>query len=293
VLAGHCFWSWQDLPQFSRIDAEMHEGILESGVVTEGREPRQMVALELTRLFEQRRHAGSAFVDLASSGPVMVPLSRAPWPPRARIEPLDLAPLVTGDRGLGAWTDFESRVAAHWKLLETPQWERTGKRFALWNQPQLEILGVRFAVPLVKDSVRPVVLTSDFPDIEIPVHKPCSKLHFLGHVSCPGGFPLTGAPGETVATYQIRYQNGQTHDTPLRAGFEVAAANAIHDATRIDPVASSAPRAFWYIKDWAREHYQALLFSLPTEPGIVESVRCHLHPGQPPLLLFAVLTESD
>jgi hypothetical protein len=162
----------------------------------------------------------------------------------------------------------------------------------LWNQPQLEILGVRFAVPMVEGSARPVVLTPDFPDLEIHIGKTCSNLHFLGNVTCPGGFPLNGAPDETVASYEIRYQNGQTRETPLRAGFEIAAANAIHEATRIDPVATSAQRAFWYIKDWAREHYQALLFSLPTETGGVESVRCRLHPGQPPLLLFAVFTES-
>jgi hypothetical protein len=117
-------------------------------------------------------------------------------------------------------------------------------------------------------------------------------LHFLGHVTLPGGFPLNGAPGETVATYQIRYQSGQTHDVPLRAGFEVAAANAIHEATRIDPVATFAQRAFWFVKDWAREHYQGLLFSLPVEKKGIESIRCHLHPQQPPLLLFAVSTES-
>jgi len=145
---------------------------------------------------------------------------------------------------------------------------------------------------MVEASARPVALTPDFPEVEIPIGKTCSKLHFLGHVTTPGGFPLNGAPGETVATYQVRYQNGQTRETPLRAGFEVAAANAIHEATRIDPVATSAQRAFWYIKDWAREHYQALLFSLPIEPGRVESVRCRLHPRQPPLLLFAVFTES-
>jgi hypothetical protein len=103
---------------------------------------------------------------------------------------------------------------------------------------------------------------------------------------------LTGAPGETIATYKVLYESGQTRDIPLRAGFEVAAANAIHAATRIDPVATNAQRAFWYIKDWAREHYQALLFSVPVERGVIQSVRCELHPQQPPFFIYAVLTES-
>src|SRR6202041_2527307 len=54
--SGTMFWSWQDLPQFSRIDDEMCNGILESGVVTEAREPRDVVSMELSRLFTLQRH---------------------------------------------------------------------------------------------------------------------------------------------------------------------------------------------------------------------------------------------
>jgi hypothetical protein len=294
VLAGHCFWSWQDLPQFSRIDPEMREGILESGVVTEGREPRPFVYMQLARLFENRRETDSLFVDaLAASAPVLLPLRHVPWRSGDRVMPLDLSALVSGDRGARTWNDFETRITQHWKSLDLRQWERTGKRFTLWSEPEIEILGSRFIVPVVEGSARPIVLTPDFPDLEIPVHRACARLHFLGHVTLPGGFPLNGAPGEAVATYQIRYQDGKTQEVPLRAGFEVAAANAIHEATRIDPVATSAQRAFWYVKDWAREHYQGLLFSLPAEKGRIESIRCQLHPHQPPLLLFAVSTESE
>jgi hypothetical protein len=294
VLAGHCFWSWQDLPQFSRIDPEMREGILESGVVTEGREPRQFTYMQLARLFESRRETDSPFVDApATPAPVALPLRHAPWLVSERVRPLDLSALVSNDLRMRAWRDFETRIAEHWKSLDLRQWERTGKRFTLWSQPDIEILGSRFSVPVVDDWAHPIVLTPDFAEVEIPVRRQCSRLHFLGHVTLPGGFPLCGVAGDTVATYRIRYQNGQTREVPLRAGFEVAAANAIHDATRIDPVATSAQRAFWYIKDWAREHYQGLLFSLPVDKGVVESIRCRLHPQQPPFLLFAISTESE
>jgi hypothetical protein len=289
VLAGHAFWSWQDLPQFSRIDPEMREGILESGVVTEAREPREFVYTELARLFEGRRHVTLP----ATEGPAVLPLHHAPWSPRNRVEPLDLTPLVSGERGSRAWSGFEGRVAAHWKEsgLEH-QWERTGRRFLLWKEPAIEILGVRFHLPVVDGSVRPVVLTPEFPEVEIPVGRTCVQLHFLGNVTCPEGFPLHGAPGDIVAAYQVRYQDGQAKEVPLRAGFEVARANAIHAATRIDPVATSAQRAFWFVKDRAREHYQGLLFTLPVEPGRMEAIRCRLS-GPHPLLLFAVSTESE
>ena len=56
-------------------------------------------------------------------------------------------------------------------------------------------------------------------------------------------------------------------------------------------VTSSAQRAFWFAKDWAREQYQGLLFSLPVD-GTVANVLFRLH-GNQPVLLFAVTAESD
>ncbi|MFN7996854.1 MAG: glycoside hydrolase family 2 TIM barrel-domain containing protein [Bryobacteraceae bacterium] len=289
VLAGHAFWSWQDLPQFSRIDAEMREGILESGVVTEGREPRQFVYAELARLFQGRRHVTLPATD----GPAVLPLRHAPWSSRNRIEPVDLTPLVTTESATRTWADFENRIASHWKEIGLErQWERTGKRFALWADPAIHLLGARFATPAAGGSVRPVVLTPAFPEIEIPVGRNCTRVHFLGQVTWPGGFPLEGAPGDTVASYQLRYSDAQANDIPLRAGFEIVAANAIHEGTRIDPVATSTQRAFWFIKDWAREHYQGLLFSVATAGSRLETIHVRLS-GPNPLLLFAVSTESE
>jgi hypothetical protein len=289
TLSGHVFWSWQDLPQFSRIDAEMRDGILESGVVTEGREPRQFVYMELHRLFEQRRHVSMP----AMEAPEILPLRRAPWPGRATVQSVDLTAAVSGERGQNAWKDFENRMAAWWKEIgSADQWDRTGRRFLLWRNPEMEILGARFLVPVVDGYVRPLVLTPEFPEAEIPVRSNCRALHFLGQVTCPGGYPPEGAAGETVALYEIRNRSGILKRVPLRAAYETARANLVHVATRVNPVATSAQRAFWFAKDWAREQYQGLLFSVPAV-GHVESIRCRLMPGKPPLLLFAVAAEVE
>ena len=290
ALSGHVFWSWQDLPQFSRIDAEMRDGILESGVVTEGREPRQFVYMELQRLFERRRQVSLP----AMQAPAVLPLRRAPWSARAALQAVDLAPAVSGDRGRDAWKDFENRMAAYWKEIGVAdQWDRTGRRFLLWRNPELEILGARFLVPVVDGYVRPVVLTPQFPEAEIPVGKHCVALHFLGQVTCPGGYPPAGTAGDTVAAYEIRNQSGVLRRVPLRAGYEVARANLVHIATRVNPVATGAQRAFCFAKDWAREQYQGLLFSVPLGGRYVESVRCRLMPDKPPLLLFAAAAELE
>jgi hypothetical protein len=284
TLAGHAFWSWQDLPQFSRIDPEMRDGILESGVVTEGREPRKPLVMELKRLFEDRRQVSMP----VNEAPAVVPLRHTPWSPRGAFDPIDLSTLVNGARGSQAWSDFESHMAKFWS--GTGHWERTGKHFWLWKNPEIEILGVRFANPMVDGWARPLVVTPAFPEVEIPVNSSCTRLHFLGHVTCPQGFPVDGAPEEVVASYEIRYEDGKTLQVPLRGGFEVARANSLHASTRVDPVATGAQRALWFVKDWTREQYQVLLFSVPTESRRVRSVRWILS-GKHPMMLFALTAE--
>jgi hypothetical protein len=81
----------------------------------------------------------------------------------------------------------------------------------------------------------------------------CSKLHFLGQVTLPRGYPLLGQLGEIVATYSIVGDDGSWQDLPVRNGYEVVQANCIHDATRIDPIATQAPAALEFSKDPARD----------------------------------------
>jgi hypothetical protein len=277
TLAGHAFWSWQDLPQFTRIDMEMQDGILESGVVTENREPRQFVYAELARLYAGRWH-----VDLpVGEAPVATPLRHAPWTSRGRFTPVNLAALATSDRAAKAWTDLERRVEKY-----------VGERFLLWKPQEIEIMGARFVMPQVDGWVHPIVLTPELPEVEIPVGLTATRLHFLGNVTCPDGFPIQGARGDAAGSYQVRYADGTSREVPLRAGIEVARANLIEAASRFDPVATHAQRAFWFVKDWAREHYQGLLFSLPVENRRIESVRWRLA-GDQPMLLFALTAEQE
>jgi hypothetical protein len=286
-LSGHMFWSWQDMRQYSRIDGEMRDGILESGVVTEAREPRDVVAMELTRLFELRRHA----IDQPDAAPELVPLKWAPWSTKNKFETVDLQPLVgAGDAG-HAWTSFKDRMAKYWEKTAKTQWKRTGEDFLLWQQDYVEIAGVKFQFPLVDDRVRPLVLTPEASEIVIPVKGPCQRLHILGQVTFGEGFPLAGKDGDKVATYTLEYSKGKNHEIPLRNGYEIAQANFVKDAGRLDPTATEAQRALIYVKDIAREQYQILLYSIPVEGAGLVRLRCKLHGEQPPLAIFAVTAE--
>jgi len=288
-LAGHVFWSWQDLRQYSRIDWEMRDGILESGVVTESREPRDVPYLELSRLFAERRHAA----EPAATRPLVVPLKWTPWSRKSSFQPLDLQALAESSEGMKAWTSFETALAQFWRQapMADDQWKRMGEKFVLWEGSELAIGGVPFRFPVINGAARPIVLTQDVPEATIPLNRECTRLHILGQVTFPAGYPVVGKRGERVATYRVRYSGGGQRETPVRNGIEVAQANRIYAATRIDPVATEAQRALEYVKDVVREQYQVLLWSLPVEAGKVESLQCKLEPGQPALAVFAITTE--
>jgi hypothetical protein len=289
-LAGHVFWSWQDMRQYSRIDAEMRDGVLESGVVTEGREPREVPYLELVRLFEGRRHES----EPAATRPVVVPLRWAPWAYKGNYNSVDLQRLVERPEGVRAWADFEDRVAKFWSSapMASDQWKRTGGKFLLWQGPEVRIAGVTFQVPVVDGYVRPVLVTPGVPEVEIPVGMEGVRVHVLGQVTMPVGFPIVGSDGDTVAVYTLHYASGKSRGVPLRNGYEVAQSNLIAVATRIDPLATEAQRALVFPKDLAREQDQVLLYSLPLEGGKLASLRCQLRDQSSTMAIFAITVES-
>jgi hypothetical protein len=239
-------------------------------------------------LFQRRRQEETP----ATKHPQTVPLRWTPWSPKSQFQPIDLQSLADSDAGQKAWTDLESRLAEFWSKsrLAEDQWKRTGEKLLLWQGTGIEIAGAGFKIPVVKDFVRPLVLTPRFPEWEIPVGMAGVQLHFLGQVTLPTGFPVTGLAAQVAASYRIHYAGGKVQEIPLRQGFELAQANLVYEATRINPLPTTAQRVLEFVKDRAREHYQVLLFSVPTSGGKVDSITCRLF-GDQPLLIFAITAE--
>jgi hypothetical protein len=288
-LSGCSFWEWADMRQYSREEIATLNGILEEGVVTESREPRADVYLELERLFEGQRYPEHP----ANASPTVLPLRWAPATPGASFHTVDLQALVESAEGVRAWAGLEAGLANFWPRapMAEDQWKRTGEKFLLWQGSDLTIAGIPFRVPVVSGYARPLVLTQEVPEVTISIGQECEKLHILGQVTFPVGYPVEGKRGEQVATYRVRYSGGREREVPVRNGIEVAQSNRIHVATRIDAVATGAQRALEYLKDVVREQYQVLLWSLPVERGRVESVQCKLEAGQPALAVFAITAE--
>jgi hypothetical protein len=172
------------------------------------------------------------------------------------------------------------------------QWKRTGGKFLLWQGAEVDIAGVTFRVPVVNGYVCPVVVTPGVSEIEIPIGLEGARMHVLGQVTLPVGYPVVGNNGETTAVYTLRYASGKSREVPLRNGYEVAQSNLISVATRIDPKATEAQRALVFTKDIAREQYQVLLYSLPLEGGKLASLQCKLSQQASALAIFAITVET-
>lgn len=290
ALAGHSFWSWQDMREYTRIDAEMHDGVLESGVVTESRAPRLVPYMGLAKLLE----TPSTSEKPARSAPRVLPLKRTPWSRKGDFISLDLQPLVDGSNGKRSWHAFEGRMAAFWSKypMGGNQWQRTGEKFLLWHEPEIMVGGVTFQMPVGEGSVRPLMLTPDVPEAAIPIEQNSTRLHILGQVTFPQGYPVVSQNGEPIAVYHLLYTDGQKEEVPIRSGFEAAQANRIYEATRINPVAIAAQPALHYVKDIAREHYQVLLLTIPVNHQSLKSLRLSLLSKQLCLAVFAVTAET-
>ncbi len=304
-VAGHAFWSWNDVPEFNRSDWSSTNGLLRSGAVTEDREVRQPIYGRLAALFNGRREEE---IRLAPDHPRVLPLRTVPFTPGSKFESADLQPLVDSASGKQSWKVLETNLEKFWAgtRMSRNQWKRTGGRFELWKTPEIRIAGIAFRSPLVDGRVRPVLLTEEVSEVTIPIQQPCTSLHVLGQIAFGNGYPLTAAPdlfgnipsgqghrfGETVAEYTLQYADGKTQVVPIRNGIEAAQANRIHGASRILPIATTAQPALEYVKDIVREQYQILLWSLPVGKGKLKSVRCKLTGGQGNLAIFAMTTEN-
>jgi Glycosyl hydrolases family 2, TIM barrel domain/Glycosyl hydrolases family 2 len=288
-LSGHVFWSWQDMRQYSRIDGEMRDGVLESGVVTEAREPRDVVYLELSRLFQLRKHD----VQVPDTEPELVPLRWTPWFRNNTFLPVDLQEIVSSADGQRAWSSLQSHMARYWEPIARNQWKNTGEDLLLWSKDKVELAGVSFQMPVINERVRPIVLTPENPETVIPLNRRCDRLHILGQVTFTGGFPSSTQNGDKAGSYTLEFSDGRKREIPLRHGYEVAQANMILDASRLDPQTTDSQRALQFVKDTAREHYQVLLYSIPVEGATLARIRCRLEGQQPPLAVFAITTETS
>ena len=123
-IAGHSFWSWNDMRQFNRVDWATQDGILQSGLVTESREIREPIYSRLAGLFAHRQENCGA---PAPGRLVMPPLRRIPFSRDSTFQSVDLQPLADSPSGKRSWQSLENGLKQFWAESVAPdQWETDG-----------------------------------------------------------------------------------------------------------------------------------------------------------------------
>jgi hypothetical protein len=278
-VAGHAFWSWADLPEFSRGGDELADGILISGVVGEDRTPKPDVYLGLAGLF---RRPTTPNPEL--TGELTVASPHSPARPGAEFVTIALGEAIRTHAQGKAWHALREQMKQFWASHDFTRrhWDETGQALWFWNKGQMILGGVPFDPPAIDGRVRPLALTTEATRIEIPIGRDrVQKLHILGNVTLPDGYPVRGRLGETVGRYVIEYADGEREEHPLRLGQELARANMIAVASRVNPVATSTERVAVFTKDRIREAYQVLRLSLPVKPKHVHRFVCEFNPRAP------------
>lgn len=131
--------------------------MLESGVVTEAREPRAEVMRELKRLFALRRQVDEAphtkaddkrdaQESLVPDHPTALPLRVEPFASGSKFHSIDLQALADSDSGKRSWGALQTELENYWALtrMARDQWERTGRKFELWKTPEVRIADITF-----------------------------------------------------------------------------------------------------------------------------------------------------
>jgi hypothetical protein len=100
---------------------------------------------------------------------------------------------------------------------------------------------------------------------EVKIGENTDKIHLIGMTSMPKAYPIDGIFGEKMGEIITTYTDGSKIAAALRNGYEITTTCAWYGPSRINPVASEAPRAIKFINDMDREHFVANLYSLTAD----------------------------
>ena len=304
-LAGHFFWEWADMIQYSREDISMDPPVLAEGVVTEDRNVRHDVFSRLAELY--RYDIGQETVPPRT--PIFLPAPPIYAQAGSRYQEISLETPVKEQQD--AWQALDVACVNFWNANSDDYLRQGGGHFWTWDAATLQVGPVPFETAQVDGHTRPlVVLTGK--NIDVPVHAEADLLHFLGNVTAPDGYPTRGTLGEEMGSYTIVYSDGERKRVPLRWGFEVTRGNLVASATRLNPVALAATPAMDYVKHVGWEQYRTLLFTLSVEHKPMDRIAIAVTPlpparplislpnqtgsgyeaGETALLVFAITAES-
>ncbi len=304
-LAGDFFWEWADMTQYMRDDISMDGSTLAEGVVRADRQVRHDVFSRLAELYRYDIGVPPA----ASRAPVLLAGARVTASAESKFKPISLQHVA--EQQTDEWQALQSASVAYWKENFGDYLRISSGDFWSWDTASLRIGPIPFETSQVEGHTRPLVIMMG-KTLEIPVHAEADRVHFLGNVTVPDGYPTRGEAGGKMGSYVIYYADGTKQEIPLRWGLEVTRSNSLSSATRLNPIAILSTPVVEYTRNISYEQYRTFLYTtavkhkmidhivvivdaLPAERPLISlpnQTGSGYAAGETTLLLFAVTAES-
>lgn len=264
-LSGTYFWEWADMTQYEREDISMDGPTLAEGVTTTDRKVRDEVFSKLAALY---RYDVGVPAPLPRT-PLVLPAAMLHAAASSTYKPVDLQPAA--DKQGTDWQALQSANVSFWKENFGDYLQKTSGEFATWDAASLQIGAIPFTTAQVGGHTRPVVIRTGS-TVEIPFHAEADRLHFLGNVTVPDGYPTRGEPGAAIGSYTIYYADGVTQEFPLRWGLEVARSNVVSSSALLNPVAQFATPAVRYTPNESYEDYRTFLYTAEVKRKMIDRI---------------------
>ncbi|MBE6693150.1 MAG: hypothetical protein E7589_00080 [Ruminococcaceae bacterium] len=252
VLAGAAIWCWAGVYEFNRAAPACYHGVLCEGLVDNYRRPNLGLAV-FTKYFKK----------IKTPKAINKYLHKSEFEADGNYAPVSLDGIANTEAQSAAWCEMMAESAK-----PIPRFYYDARKLRVMkNGPTLPEKVMSLGALPVDLLQKPIVININAP-FELEIGKAVDGLCLIGNVSMPCGFPIGGKFGELAATLTLSYADGSQVDIPLRNGQEITTAAGWYGPSRINPVASGAPRALKIINDMDREHYVANLFRVDANSNV-------------------------
>lgn len=251
VVTGASIWCWAGVYEFNRAAPACFNGLLCEGLVDNYRRPN--LCYDIYKKY---------FAKIKNPKPIKKYIYKSEFCAQdGDYTAVSLEDMVNTPEQNAAW---DAMMAHAKEPIERFHWDARKLRI-MKNGPVLpeKVMGLG-SLP-VDLSSKPFVIRKDSP-LMLDIGKKADEIFIIGNSSMPKGFPIGGEYGEDVAILEVTYTDGATQAVVLQNGREITTAAGWYGPSRINPVASHAPRAIRFINDMDREHYVTNLFSVTTDP---------------------------
>ena len=250
VVTGAAIWCWNEMYEFNRSAPACRDGVLREGLVDIYRRPN-MCAKLYKELFAEIKNPRKPECKLTVCDAVNE---------EGNYTPIEISQMTDSPEQKDAF-DNMMRIAEQ----PIPRYYHNGHKLRIMKSGPVLPEGISKIGKLpVSLSNRPIIADAER-SVEIEIGKNIEKLYLVGATSMPEGFPIGGKYGEVAAVLTLKYEDGESVEKALRNGKELTTATAWFGPSRINPVASEAPRALHFIWDMDKEHYVANLLKVDAD----------------------------